>query len=639
MRRDFGLLTVSLAFSVMIVDSTFSADSPNAKSRGAPNAVSIVEFGAKPGPENAVATRKAIQSALDALPADQAGLVRVPAGDWWIDEPILIDRSDVTLSGEGFASRINRGAENAGDLLLLGVKRLPLSRDHLDTLAGRPAIRLRGNTRLASFGGPLDQGGEKGYEAANGLTIDLMFAIPTEFKGDGVAICGLSVKDRPSPWSLWAHKTNEKGKGRYSFRFATRAPNGAARRGDFEFEAPLGPAVRLTIQLDLKAGVFAAWVNGLLVKANPRGDSLLPGSRFVANHLVPFGFGATGAQAWGGGDWFGSPADLVVAGLKLVSRPLYSVKAPRQQRLDRKPLDDALRYDTNEDGLLGYLKVPDTIPTNRVLDLVGSYNRPSTMLWLDLPEHGGYAATAGNVTIRDLWLNAQWYASGQVIGIGEVNNLRLEGLRIHGAAHGIGCKRFGVLYPIRVLNCDFAYQTAVSIDLFAGTAVMLRDLMIQGAGRSGALVAWRSKIVFDGAFISGFGQPSAVLRLVDCHATIRDVGADYEGLEFPSDAYILAESTGDSTDDTTHLTVERFGAGLVSPKAAIVRLTGSGEGVARIMDLATSKGATKHEAAVLIEGAGWKGHVEGTSDLREGPAVLGGKFARPFSSSAPPRAR
>jgi hypothetical protein len=59
-----------------------------------------------------------LQAAFDALPAS-GGLVRLPAGEFVIDQPLVIRRGDVSVEGAGTATHIRNAAEDGQPALIL----------------------------------------------------------------------------------------------------------------------------------------------------------------------------------------------------------------------------------------------------------------------------------------------------------------------------------------------------------------------------------------------------------------------------------------------------------------------------------------------------------------------------------------
>ena len=96
--------------------------------------------GALPGYYNATRTRRAIQAAIDANPADTGAnhQVFIPSGDWYVDRPVMDDRHiDVvaepgaTLTGVGETTPWVKGVPRQGY-----VRSMPLAGQHLDGAGG-----------------------------------------------------------------------------------------------------------------------------------------------------------------------------------------------------------------------------------------------------------------------------------------------------------------------------------------------------------------------------------------------------------------------------------------------------------------------------------------------------------------------
>jgi parallel beta-helix repeat protein len=87
-----------------------------------------------------------IQAAIDALPAE-GGVVRLPAGTFEIDEPLLLTREDVLLEGAGTATCIKNVNTSGKPALIVQPAKLAADRKAMQWRVKLADVRILGNPR------------------------------------------------------------------------------------------------------------------------------------------------------------------------------------------------------------------------------------------------------------------------------------------------------------------------------------------------------------------------------------------------------------------------------------------------------------------------------------------------------------
>ncbi|REK19432.1 MAG: right-handed parallel beta-helix repeat-containing protein [Planctomycetota bacterium] len=160
-------IAATVALAVLAADSGFGVGRPHAsRLDGAAAAVEAVEF-------------PTLQAAIDALP-DEGGIVRLPAGTFEIDEPLVIRGDDVCLEGAGTATHIKNTNTARQPAILLA------HYEHKGDANDREHELWR--VRLAHFRLTGNENSGAGIVARNVNEIHLDGITVSEHGGDGVLL-------------------------------------------------------------------------------------------------------------------------------------------------------------------------------------------------------------------------------------------------------------------------------------------------------------------------------------------------------------------------------------------------------------------------------------------------------------------
>lgn len=507
------------------------------------------------------ANRAALQAAIDKAGSDGAGIVHFSAGTWTVDGPLFLDRTPHAFAAvglQGLGTGISRIVMRRGlgyDVLVVGVDRRPrypgapeggaaltpahfVSTDRLlDRSAhGRWAYRTRGDTHLIQMGGPLDQGAGDWYGKPRQLTVDVAVDFPDTKSLGHAAICGLRDGIDASPWSLIM--TN----GRPYLTLTTRGDEADpesrnTRRIFLDPAAPLRPGlVRFTLQFDLDSpGMVAAWIDGRKATVNPQmGPPAKAGESFASNQHACFGVGSHHAMAGGLIDYQGGALDITVAGLKITGASLYDPSRATQARIDGKPLDDALRYFTDEPKLVAFLPLtakPEAVCRDRTMAVRGHCGGQSAIgeTGAYVFDNPGHASTFSGITpglIERISIEGgdPWY--GRAVALGFVNNGKFRDCQLQGGSHGLGAVTLGATYPLEISDCRLLGHDA-PLFLFMTSSTSLSRLWLDGHYRAGIRLVGGSARV-EGLHSPHWGTPEYGICVRGGSVRLRNISLDNE---------------------------------------------------------------------------------------------------------------
>lgn len=392
----------------------------------------------------------ALQAAMDFL-LETGGVIHLAAGEYRVNKPLVLDRSNVVLRGVGRGLTILSANQLQGQsVLVAGVHREPFGngvRHPLPPYAfepmvgGRNALRLHNRMIVAPWCGATF--GMDWYGAARALTVDLYF-IPWTLDGpQNLTLCGVHERsETPGPWRLtWGRATNKLG-------FAFALDDGSVAGVEAPFAAVLGTSVKVAVQVDLDLGLVVLWLDGVQRATT----AFTPNRSFKRNftsHLVVNSDSAKGNVCNPDADWS-------LLGLAVVARKEYlpGVDGSAWQRVDgADPNDPAHTYWRGDGSLqeLARFRMGDAYDPKRLLT-VETYGLDCTALFLDRAHGEIYANATGGIELRDLTL-----AGANGVGAGLLTGYEfhpyLESVELLGGAAGWGACNFGSTYNVHFDRC------------------------------------------------------------------------------------------------------------------------------------------------------------------------------------------
>jgi hypothetical protein len=544
--------------------------------------VDISLSGAVPGVAGRTATRKALQSALDAL-ATAGGLppgrktVYIPAGDWWLDYRVSAPAGtrDVLITGDGPASSLTPYGNGWCPLVLgLPLRPAPHGRamdpaqffpldDLLDgTVKGRYGYRTcpvgQGiNGFATAWDSPLDLGPPRGWGSVGCLTIE--FAIDTTATPIGRAhVAGMSRGPVAGPWLVLGAPGQVRCLATLDGEPASRTLAMAYREA--------GGVRRFAFQRNLATGVDLLALDGTRVA--PIGAPVPAGSKLADNLDLPFHLGASGASGVTRSDFFqGNPTtDLAVCGLRVSTVPRYRDDTPIGQpiaRIDGAPVSDLNSYVLPEPGTLGALSIagdPADLAATRTVPF-SSARVPGFAAFAMDPDHGSNQSTIGPIVLSNLALHST--GAGSALTLGAAIDTAITGVTLDGGYRGLGSPSGLVNYTLRMRDSS-ALGSVGGVRLHGATAI-LDAIGFGRVGRDGALSSRASVVTVrdswvQGAFAAGC-VPRTYFRSAGGALMASNISIDNEESASPTLATFAASATyGDVTNQPAFLRVERSGS-------------------------------------------------------------------------------
>jgi hypothetical protein len=436
---------------------------------GAPLAKNLAsDYGADPGQGDVTAV---LQRAVDELAANpDGGTLTIPASDtaWTVSRPILVGAPNIVIAGQGMGTTVRQ--QSHCSLFHLGVKAVypetPLGEGHFPAVAEqtppvldasvKQAVGLRttdGKVRAAGFFPlcPFTLGARHPRFPNNGthyaedpvLTLDLCVRNNGTGTMRGV-VCGVGEGPRgdiSDPVTIWTVESDPQSGKDLAFKFKLVDAQGHEKIYALALSAaPVGQGtVRISVQIDLKAGIGCAWFSASLEKPVPLqlADrvTLPAGCRFKKFEYGALRLGRVVDQPFDG-----SPAeatdrqsgDWTFCGLYLGDGLRYksdSTPGTLQARQDGGVLDDAFRYFTRDAGSIAFLPgTPGDPDASRHLVQVTFGQRVGDQFFYGywLPMRRAAADTLrGTAGVRSMRIELNAPFSGAPIVLGEVGRVSI----------------------------------------------------------------------------------------------------------------------------------------------------------------------------------------------------------------------
>ena len=419
---------------------------------------------------------------LDARPS-----VYVPAGTYLVSRPIFVPNG-TTIFGDGHATSVVCHDSYTCPVFVFGVRPEPVFR----LLGARPAVptgvydadyspvwalqtdylyaqAFYDDVALGPWKRWRDFPGHDYWETTDQLTIDVMLdRIDSNPWRPGHVLVGLGDFNGPTlsaPWCLRVGDTVDE----FLFTVADERWDADDDYGGHGWRIDVSGQARpwrLTIQVDLRNGVFGAWVNRVAVATTRRNEGpgydarpFGPGHRLRSAVDYPLVFGGSSRGITG---TTVPPNPAIYYGFKASAVLRYEWGAPGQpqQRLDQSPINDGNAYFWTEPDTLGYLALwsgdPED-PPRQWVNFIDSAHRDGAALLVGPGQAGG-----APVAISDLRIDS----NGPCVAIGAVLGMTAE--RLHLTAKRAPCIasiQTIAAYPIRVRDC-FLDSTVACVDGF-----------------------------------------------------------------------------------------------------------------------------------------------------------------------------
>ncbi len=415
--------------------------------------------------------------------APPTAVVKFPAGGYKISRPIFVP-SGVEVWGDGWCSRVEMSGDRRFPAFVYGVAEPNVQPDDrpdlfgiLDTSAAPLAgarrgwstaggLAIQGQFTSANIGPYIDES-RTYWEGAESFTLDLAIVVPEGGFPTSTPLlgCGRScVVNDPRPWAVWTSPTT----GWIVLSLGT-----TDRPIGFATALPADRVVKLSWQVDLKAGVATCWING--VQTGLVVDGLKPGMKLTANSVYPLHIGRQGLAVATTKE---PPTSFTLAGLRLGTRPRYAVSSQgsAQTRIDGRTLDDAYRFfdRTDQRGTVGFFPFDDPAG-QRWLRWTPGDGLDECVLVMRGGQGGGKPARLADLSA---------WSRGPAVLLGAVLDWRGDNLRLQsetGAA--VGSVPIVMSYPITFRGCTLSGgDAAVSL---SQAIIAMRDCKIESQGRDG----------------------------------------------------------------------------------------------------------------------------------------------------------
>jgi hypothetical protein len=575
-------------------------------------AVDVRDFGAKPdgllasAPTNSAAFKAAI-TAIDARldhSRPTRGVVRVPGGlkPYLIDRPIVIDRPDIWIVGDGPQSVVQ--CAGVGPTVLVGVRESepakgggvvqlpatarPSRQGKLDGTWGGYGVRTGGDSTVAFAGTPFDLGpvdpalGGMSAWSVSTLVIDL--AIERNADGgawpggkvDGILMLG-GYNNRPT-------LAVQKGGGPDTLDVILTDSSG--RRGAVSVAVGPDPVKRVSVQIDLKARAVAAWTDRVQVAARVEGDAFGPNGSGVllANQRDAMILGATTADC-DGRPPVGAPGlrlpDWTFWGLSLSGTPKYRADGvgKAQVSLDGRVANDAYLYGYGDGWhpaacLLGS---GDTKRSTRLVEAYSGTNSARRFYGVQLQV--GQCRVLGGMArngLRDLNLVGPGATAGPTVQLFSLLDFRAERCRVSGGTQAIGTLHGMATYPVSIDDCDLSATDSPIFGVWS--SIDATRCRFSGVGRS-AVRVWASNLTLSDARLV-FGQPNtdsivaSYAGLYGGRTSIARLEVDFEGEVCRVAPFVVERNLG----LTTSFSAEDVYLGSAARGRPIVRTSSMGNG-------------------------------------------------------------
>lgn len=548
-----------------------------------------------------------LQKAVDEVGAAGGGTVVIPgrAGGGHLARPVFVGYPNVTVAGDGAATRINGG----GTLFILGMRvqdTQPLSAGHRPLITGESGVfdasvtgaryglrTFDGKVRAAgyfpacplAFGCrvPRDPSGDywKDYAAGSGkptywqnwpqytLNLAVRNNGPDPMKGTvcGVGAGGVSPEltsgTIADPLNVWTIESEARTGDGLAFKFKVTDKDGRESVRRLLLSKPsVGPGThRISVQLDFTTGRCQAWYSASAAAvAQPVLVSILElgeGFRLKAFEYGAFQFGPVTGRNFSGTPHDGTSGnDLTLCGLGLFNAPRYRSQeaGTAQKRLaDDQPVNDRDRFfpDPNEPGLVSFLPLTDAAPEQLVAYRNAQHYDGATGFGFWLAERR-LEPIGGTITLRAMHLFANSSNCGMTIAVGEARHVVLENIYEGGGGyHGVGSLHCAPAESVLELrNCRLVGWDAA---LYAHGQTLIGENVSGGSGETIIrLVGCQGKI--DNFLVTGFLAADYYVKI---HAGARggplrfsQFCIDNEGMSFvPRKACFYAEPSLDGGKD------------------------------------------------------------------------------------------
>lgn len=537
--------------------------------------------------------------------------IQFPSGDYTFSRPAVVNSSYVSFVGTGRAAHggfTTRFLSAQGfPPLVFGLPRsqagsfidnthwVDVSTLGLSVTPGtRTGYRTKGDTTVGFVGTPFDLGpslqflNSGSFRPGNWaqiqqLTVDLcVYANAGSWSAE--VLCGMTdASGLPLPWMLWWESLNGYSGVQLVFYFKTN--DGLYRRLVIPAN-PATPLLRLSLEVDLAAGVAYAWVNRTKVAL----DTSLAntgfsggGLHFAQNWTQPFRLQGAGDRI-GGSSAYGY-ADVTYCGLRLLKGMAYDPSLNTQTYLGGAAVVDAEYYALTQNAqYYAFALLPLTRPWTAGEVLIPWQG-------LAVPSGGGFGIESGYGYFAK---NA--IAPGDTLGLGDVEDITFY----LGSPNYGQCVAFGFVYDLRFRRCIFhgGAQGAGSIPLGANYSLSFEECTCEFNSDAGFFLYYTIYTALN-TRVQYYGQ--CVLKLVktlgawqtlfatdspSCTYAIYTRGSiekfakflfDFEGdVLTPSLGYLFVASGSDT--NRCGVTLENFQPGSVpgSNTVPVIRMSGLG---------------------------------------------------------------
>ncbi len=618
-----------------------AAEAPARSAVSPANTFDVRSYGAKSDgqTDSTASIQRAVNAAQAAAEVDLYGsaTVFIPSGrkPYLVSSPIFVDGRGIEVRGEGMGSQVRPLGNYGGPAFVLGVKRLNRSkidawRFRKDSRAvldvstrsateNRYALATRGEASVVFEGHPFQYGGQsptyKGivpdyWTETRQLTLEFCVARPSGVTWPThCGLIGSFSRFEPQPWFLVTGDIEDE----LIFSFKTEdQPTGNVHQVNLPAPISRGPC-RVTIQLDLEAGGFAAWINGkrvtpkIWVIGPQPAEGFRPGLRLKRHDGVsPFVIGS----AYGGIGIDHLVTNVELYGLRISRGLVYEMDGPTEKLMAmRWPIDDAHRYFEfiANDRVQTIALLPLNEPAGTVVKAV-SLGYDGCGYWIPSKR----VRTSANLALRDLQV---WSGLQQAIAVGEIFGLKIENVHAGHGLQGIGSVSLGITYPVTLRGCslyghDAAYFGYQQI-LYASENV-LGLTGRQGIRICGGTTSWDRTMA---TFMSGHTE--SFMHFVVAEAgqihRVTDMLVDNEAGDIKR-AIIECEQ---GANCPTRLVVDGLDVSRLNEEAALIRLTGFGIDAAHrkarleVRNLTIFLGESK--VALRVDGQGWYGTFDASS--------------------------
>lgn len=451
---------------------------------------SIFDVGAlaKENPSNATtAFERAMEWARGVIQGEGSNArpqVYVPSGTYLLTRPIFVPNG-TTIFGDGHSSSIvshdsytcpafifgvraeHESVLNAArPLVPQGVYDVPINDVHALKTDALYAQDFHDDVALGPWKTWRGFPGHDYWETTDQLTIDVML---DRIEGNpwrpGHVLVGLGDFNGPTlsaPWCLRVGDTVDE----LLFTIADERWDADDDYGGHGWRIDVSGQARpwrLTIQVDLRDGVFGAWVNRVAVATTRRNEGpgydarpFGPGHRLRSAVDYPLVFGGSSRGITG---TTVPPNPAIYYGFKAcdVLKYEWSTAGQPLRRLDQTPINDGSTYFYNDPNALGRLGLFGAPNGRQWVDMIDHQSRVGAALLIGPGQAGG-----APVAISDLRIDS----NGPCVAIGAVLGMTAE--RLHLTAKRAPCiasLQTIAAYPIRVRDC-FLDSTVACVDGF-----------------------------------------------------------------------------------------------------------------------------------------------------------------------------